>query len=254
MKRLLIPGAVVAVALIVGIAIAIASTGGGDKSPAAPASKTSGATVSVQNISGAGDVLVDAKGEALYANDQEKNGMALCDGACLSFWTPLTVSGAPKGDSLDGKLGVVKRPDGRRQVTYNGRLLYSFKLDKPGKVTGDGVMIYNAPTNSSDAVTINGSGPLRLSAPTSGIYKGITVFVDRTKDVPVNVQGNGSDTVISGTFYDAGGLISLSGNGGVTNMESQFICRAMTISGNGDINIEWNPQKLAQQRFIGLVE
>jgi hypothetical protein len=24
-------------------------------------------------------------------------------------------------------------------VTYNGRLLYSFKLDKPGKVTGDGL-------------------------------------------------------------------------------------------------------------------
>ena len=65
--------------------------------------------------------------------------MVLCDGACLSFWQPLTVSGTPtKGSSLPGKLGTVKRPDGRRQVTFNGKLLYSFKLDKPGKVTGDG--------------------------------------------------------------------------------------------------------------------
>ena len=138
MKRLLIPGAVVAVALIIGIAIAIASTGGSDKSSPAPASKPSGATVSVQNISGAGNVLVDAKGEALYANDQEKNGMALCDGACLSFWTPLTVSGAPKGDSVGGKLGVATRPDGSKQATFNGKLLYTFYLDKPGKVSGDG--------------------------------------------------------------------------------------------------------------------
>jgi hypothetical protein len=129
-----------------------------------------------------------------------------------------------------------------------------FQFTSSGSLTANGVMIYNAPSNSSDAVTINGSGPLSLSAPTSGLYQGITVFVDRTKDVPVNVQGNGSQTVISGTFYDAGGLISLAGNGGVTNMESQFICRAMNISGNGSINISWNPQKIAQRRFIGLVE
>jgi hypothetical protein len=129
-----------------------------------------------------------------------------------------------------------------------------FQFTSSGSLTANGIMIYNAPNNNSDAVTINGSGPLRLSPPTSGIYQGMTVFVDRTKDVPVNVQGNGSDTVIAGTFYDAGGLISLAGNGGVTNMESQFICRAMNISGNGDINISWNPQVLAQKRVYCLVE
>ncbi|HEX4591629.1 MAG TPA: hypothetical protein VH120_16955, partial [Gemmataceae bacterium] len=129
-----------------------------------------------------------------------------------------------------------------------------FQFTSSGSLTATGVMIYNAPNNASDAVTINGSGPINLSGPTSGLYQGITVFVDRTQDVPVNVQGNGSQTVISGTFYDAGGLISLAGNGGVTNMQSQFICRAMDISGNGDITIAWAPQLVAQKRFIGLVE
>ena len=140
MKRLLIPGAVVAVALVVGIAIALAAGGGGgnDKSPpGAPASNAGGATVSAKQIGGSGSVLVDSADEALYANDQEK-GMALCDGACLSFWTPLTVNGQPKGESLNGKLGVVRRPDGAQQVTFNGKLLYTFYLDKPGQVGGDG--------------------------------------------------------------------------------------------------------------------
>jgi predicted lipoprotein with Yx(FWY)xxD motif len=120
-------------ALVLGIAIAYAASGGSS------GSGTSGsATVSVKRIGGA-SVLVDAKGRALYRSDQERNGMVLCDGACLAFWQPLTVSGTPtKSTSLAGKLAVVKRPDGRRQVTFNGRLLYSFKLDKPGKVTGDG--------------------------------------------------------------------------------------------------------------------
>jgi predicted lipoprotein with Yx(FWY)xxD motif len=131
-KRLLISGVIV-LAATAGVAIAVAASGG-----SAGAAKTGGATVSVKRIAGAGRVLVDAKGRALYRSDQERRGMVLCTGACLSFWQPLTVSGTPKGRSLPGKLAVVRRPDGRRQVTYDGKLLYSFKLDKPGKVTGDG--------------------------------------------------------------------------------------------------------------------
>jgi predicted lipoprotein with Yx(FWY)xxD motif len=132
-KRLLVIGVVGIAVLTAGIAAAVAASGG-----SGGGARSGGATVSVKSIAGAGRVLVDAKGRALYRSDQERNGMVLCDGACLSFWQPLTVSGTPKGSSLPGKLAVVKRPDGRRQVTYNGRLLYSFKLDKPGKVTGDG--------------------------------------------------------------------------------------------------------------------
>jgi predicted lipoprotein with Yx(FWY)xxD motif len=140
MKRLIISGAIVAVALAVGIAIAVAATSGGSKSsPGAPAASKGRATVSAKQISGTGSVLVDAKGRALYTNDQESRGMVLCKGTCVSFWIPLTISGgSPKGDSLSGKLGVVRRPGGSKQVTYNGKLLYTFYLDKPGKVGGDG--------------------------------------------------------------------------------------------------------------------
>lgn len=132
MKRLLILGVAV-VAAVTGVAIAVAATGGSSSMA------TSGAaTVSAKQLGGAGKVLVDAKGRALYRSDQEHGGMVLCTGACLSFWQPLTVNGTPKASSLPGKLALVRRPDGGRQVTYNGALLYSFKLDKPGKVTGDG--------------------------------------------------------------------------------------------------------------------
>ena len=129
-RRLLIIGVAAALALVVGIALAIAATGGGAAS--------SGATVSVKRIGGAGKVLVDAKGRALYSNDQERGSMVLCVGQCLSFWKPLISSGAPKGVSLPGKLGLAKRPNGSKQVTYRGKRLYTFTLDKPGKVTGDG--------------------------------------------------------------------------------------------------------------------
>jgi len=128
---LLILGSVGATALVAGLAVA--ATGGSSGS-----ANNGGATVSIKLIRGAGSVLVDSKGRALYTNDQERGGVVLCKGACLTFWRPLTVSGTPKGNSLPGKLAVVKRPDSRRQVTYKGKLLYSFTQEKPGKVTGDG--------------------------------------------------------------------------------------------------------------------
>jgi predicted lipoprotein with Yx(FWY)xxD motif len=133
---LLVIGGIVVIAAVAGVAIAIAATGGGTSTTPAGGG---GATVSVTKLAGAGRVLVDSRGRALYRSQQERKGMVLCDGACLSFWQPLTVKGTPKKQhSLAGKLGVVKRPDGGRQVTYDGKLLYSFKLDQPGKVSGDG--------------------------------------------------------------------------------------------------------------------
>ena len=133
MKRLLIIGVIVAAAAVAGIAIAGTSAGSGK-------GKKATATVSIKRISGAGRVLVDSRGRALYRNAQEHGAMVLCKGECVSIWKPLDVHGKPKGKSLPGKLGVAKRPGGQRQVTYNGKRLYTFTLEKPGKVTGDGLM------------------------------------------------------------------------------------------------------------------
>ena len=87
-------------------------------------------------------MLVDAEGAALYAADQEAGGTVLCTDSCTSIWEPLTVSGSTPtaGDGLDGKLGVMTRPDGSRQITFDGRLLYRFTEDPDaGTVTGNGV-------------------------------------------------------------------------------------------------------------------
>jgi predicted lipoprotein with Yx(FWY)xxD motif len=134
MTRLFIAGA----ALTAAVALA-ACGGGGSNSSGSSAAPSSGTTVSAENIGGSGSVLVDSAGKALYAADEETRGMVLCTDACLSFWTPLTIgAGAPSSNSLSGTLGVVRRPDGTRQVTYNGKLLYSFNEDKAGEVSGDG--------------------------------------------------------------------------------------------------------------------
>ena len=54
-------------------------------------------------------------------------------------WKPLTLSaGKPSASIVAGKLGVITRPDGSTQVTANGKPLYTFSQDSPGKATGNG--------------------------------------------------------------------------------------------------------------------
>jgi predicted lipoprotein with Yx(FWY)xxD motif len=130
MKRLLIAVVILGAAAVAGVAIA-ASTASGN-------AKNGTFVVFARQVPGAGKVLVDAKGRALYRNDQERNGMVLCTGACASIWKPLLVRGTPKAKGVRGTLAIRHRAGGARQVTYNGKLLYSFTLDRPGKVTGDG--------------------------------------------------------------------------------------------------------------------
>jgi predicted lipoprotein with Yx(FWY)xxD motif len=117
-------------------ALLVASGCGSSKS-------NSAATVSTQKVSGAGTVLVDSKGKALYSPAQEQDGTIRCTGSCTSIWIPLTLPtgrNAPTAASdVPGKLSVVKRPDGKRQVTWNGRPLYTFAEDTgPGSVMGNG--------------------------------------------------------------------------------------------------------------------
>lgn len=130
-------------ALIAACVLALAACGGSDSSSSSPAAATtSGETVSVASVQGVGDVLVDSQGAALYSPDQETGGKVLCTGACASIWVPLTLPDGdqPSGSSeVDSRLGVLERPDGSEQVTFEGKPLYSFVEDSaPGTVTGNG--------------------------------------------------------------------------------------------------------------------
>jgi predicted lipoprotein with Yx(FWY)xxD motif len=135
MKRFLLPG--VAAAASVALAACGGNDGGGSPQPAAAPGATK--TVAVKHVDGIGSVLVTAGGRALYSSDVEADGKVHCTGACTSFWEPLTVdSGTPAVAAGVARLDVIKRPDGTRQVTANGKLLYTFSEDAPGKVQGNG--------------------------------------------------------------------------------------------------------------------
>jgi predicted lipoprotein with Yx(FWY)xxD motif len=82
----------------------------------------------VKEVPDIGPALVDGAGKTLYFSDQEATGAIKCVGDCLGFWFP--VPGDAASTAAVPGLAVIHRPDnGTDQLTYQGKPLYTFKLD-----------------------------------------------------------------------------------------------------------------------------
>ena len=179
MKKLLIPAALLAASAAL---VACGGGGGSAASGSATVAMSTGAdsAVAVKSLSGAGRVLVDSAGQALYASEQESaSGKVMCTGACTQFWMPASGSGGvPKQGPVASQVGVINRPDGTKQITYKGMPLYSFTQDQPGEVNGDGFhdafdghqFTWNVVTIDNGGSGGNGGGSTSSSSSSRSIY------------------------------------------------------------------------------------
>ena len=127
----------------------------GDTSSAAPPQASKGTLVALGKTA-LGKVLVDARGRTLYLFEKDKHGMSACYGACASYWPPLLgpAKARPGSGVRASLLGVTRRADGKRQVTYAGHPLYTFAVDtKAGQTSGEGRKDFGA---SWDVVSATG--------------------------------------------------------------------------------------------------
>jgi predicted lipoprotein with Yx(FWY)xxD motif len=114
--------------------------------PKLHASASSRTVVSTAKTS-LGRILVNSRGHTLYLFGKDRNGKSSCSGQCASFWPPLIASGKPTvaGGAKASLIRVIKRADGRRQVTYNHHPLYTFVKDKSkGQTHGEGVSAFGS--------------------------------------------------------------------------------------------------------------
>jgi Flp pilus assembly protein TadG len=129
-----------------------------------------------------------------------------------------------------------------------------FSFMGQGNLVANGVMIYNAPKSSSDNINLSGSnnGSVTMTPPTSGLYKGLTLFQERTATNSMGISGNGG-FYVTGTFYTAGSLMNVTGNG-AAQIGSQYISRLLDINGAGALGIDYNPDQVIPRRVLSLVE
>jgi len=108
--------------------------------PSAPATTDmTSAPVIKQRASGFGFILARKDHQALYYWNVEKRDFKVhCTGSCAAAWPPLIVrtrAAVPlRVAGITGTFGVVRRPDGRLQVTRNRLPLYTYAHEPPSKV------------------------------------------------------------------------------------------------------------------------
>src|SRR6185503_20254703 len=94
---------------------------------------------------------------------------------------------------------------GQANVTMLPGIYYmdggGFSMTGQGNLIANEVMIFSAPNQSSDTINISGSngGSVTMTPPTSGIYKGLTLFQERAAAQNMTISGNGS-FFVTGTF------------------------------------------------------
>jgi predicted lipoprotein with Yx(FWY)xxD motif len=127
----------VAAMAAVAVVAAPAALPSGTVTPRPPAVKVTNASF--------GEILQSRNKLPLYYWSVEKRagGRIRCTGECARVWPPLVVTSraaVPRTmRGVKGKFGVVKRPDGRLQVTFRGLPLYAYHDDPPNTVLCDNV-------------------------------------------------------------------------------------------------------------------
>jgi Flp pilus assembly protein TadG len=151
------------------------------------------------------------------------------------------------GISISGQASLVMMPG---IYIMNGG---GFSFTGSGSLSATGVMIVNNPGSNADRININGSGAINLSPMTTGIYRGISLWQQRSSTNELDITGNGTSQ-ITGTFYAAHGTLNVGGNGGQDVLGSQYISYDMKVNGGGTFNVNWDPNLVGRVRILRLVE
>jgi predicted lipoprotein with Yx(FWY)xxD motif len=105
-----------------------------------------------------GTVVVTSAGKTVYAFDKDtkNSGMSACNAGCSGLWPAVTATdSSPTATGVSAKLGTITRSDGSKQITLDGRPLYTYSGDSgAGAVAGQGFMkIWWAVTPAGAEVT-----------------------------------------------------------------------------------------------------
>jgi predicted lipoprotein with Yx(FWY)xxD motif len=169
--RKLLTAAGLAAAVLAVAACASSSSSSSSSAPAAPttaaaagaSSASSGSTVKATTIGGA-QVLTNSAGFTLYWFGPDTSTTSNCTGSCATYWPPLK-GPVTAGSGVTGTLGVITRPDGTMQATYDGHPLYTYAADTaPGQNKGNGLNVSGGVWHE---VTVSGSAPAPAASSSS---------------------------------------------------------------------------------------
>ena len=136
-----------------------------------------------------------------------------------------------------------------------------FNYNANGSLNCDGMLVYinggtgvqlngNTTSNCTDVTFYAATGDVMLagnsvntfSAPASGPYKGLLIYLPYGNQEPVKVTGN-AGSAFTGSIIGVSSQIEVQGNTQTLAMSTQIIGYKVKFSGNGNIVINYDPSK-----------
>lgn len=108
----------------------------------------------------------------------------------------------------------------------------SLELTSTSVVEGSEVTFYL--TNGA-TVSVNGTADVTLSAPESGDYKGLLIFVDRDEPNATHILNGSSSSSLNGAIYAASGHVEFAGTSTTGGGCTQIVANTVEITGDAGL-------------------
>jgi hypothetical protein len=121
-------------------------------------------------------------------------------------------------------------------------------------VSGAGVTFY---LTGGATLSMNGGADVHLTAPNSGSYSGVLVFVGRDQAYQDYTVNGDSDSTVNGAIYAANGNIRMNGGSTFGGGCTQVVARTIEFSGNAGIGVDCTGagvRDIRSSRLVLLVE
>ncbi|HLO27521.1 MAG TPA: Tad domain-containing protein [Anaerolineales bacterium] len=167
-----------------------------------------------------------ASGDHCFPNGLKINGnntITVEDGANF------LISGGSLDANMNGNFNCTNTMiyvNGGSSVSFNGN----------GTNTCAGLTLYMA----TGSVFWGGNPVNNISAPSSGPYQGLLVYLPNSNKSDVTITGN-SGSQFTGSIIATGSTVEIQGNSHTLALSTQIIGDKVHFKGGGDINIDYNP-------------
>jgi len=121
-------------------------------------------------------------------------------------------------------------------------------------VSGTGVTFF---LTGGATLTIAGTASVQLSAPTSGIYAGILLFVDRDDLYATHIINGDSSSFFEGVIYAPSAHVEVAGSGSVTGGCTQVVAATIEFTGDAGMGADCTGTGVDQiftKQLVTLVE
>lgn len=178
------------------------------------------------------------------------------------IYPSISVSGTGKVKLAPGTYVI---SGGGVSVSGNGR------IEEEGDDDGQGVMLFNAcsgfpaASGSCGVISVSGNGRIELDRTPSGTYAEVSIWQPCENTQTLSVTGSGSsgdegsddedaELETEGAVYLPCAAVSVTGNGEIEIEDGQLVASTISVTGNGEIEVEWDTNVTSLSRVPSLVE